>query len=211
MRKTLQLKVAFGFGIVFVAVLLVLAIAVPNPTRFQYLVFRVVLSLAMAGVAAMIPGVLTVSVPNWLRAGGALAVFIVVYFYNPASLIVPEIEPNQTGNFSITLVCKTQEQENIRKYSLPVSDIKKNAKHDAIIDLISKLPNQECSQTGSSIYRMRDQMPVLPDGDTTATSGNNLGIVVYPKNVADIRIVGLAAEVSSKCSLNIDKQIKCFT
>ena len=35
----------------------------------------------------MIPGFITVSVSTWLRAGGALAVFAVVYFYNPAALV----------------------------------------------------------------------------------------------------------------------------
>ena len=34
-----------------------------------------------AGVAAMIPGFISLSVSKWLRAGGALAVFAVVYFY----------------------------------------------------------------------------------------------------------------------------------
>lgn len=185
MLKTLQQRLAFAFGIVFVIALLVLALAVPNPTPFQYIVFRVVLTLAVAGVAAMIPGFLTVSVPNWLRAGGALAVFIVVYFYNPASLIVPESEPDPTVMFPIVLACKTPEQVIIDTYSFPFLDVKKNAKYDAITNLIAKLPNQKCSQTGSSIYRMRDEMPVLPGGDTTAISGNNLGIIVLSKNVVD--------------------------
>lgn len=51
------------------------------------MIFRSVLSLAAAGVAAMIPGVISLSVSKWLRAGGALAVFSAVYFYNPAALV----------------------------------------------------------------------------------------------------------------------------
>jgi len=81
-----QQKAAYIFGLVFIVALLVLAVAFPRLTPFQYTVFRVVLALAAAGVAAMIPGFLEVRVATWLRAGGALAVFAVVYFYNPAAL-----------------------------------------------------------------------------------------------------------------------------
>jgi hypothetical protein len=87
MNKATERLLAFAFGVIFVAVLLLLAIFFPNPTPFQYQVFRVVLSLAAGGVASMIPGFLTLRVANWLRAGGALAVFAIVYFYNPASLV----------------------------------------------------------------------------------------------------------------------------
>jgi hypothetical protein len=72
-----------------VAVLIVVAIAVPNPTGFQYTVFRIVLALAAGGVAAMIPGFLQVKVSTFIRAGGALAVFVIVYFYSPAALVGP--------------------------------------------------------------------------------------------------------------------------
>jgi TIR domain len=88
LRKEQQIA-AFAFGIVFVVALLTLAILFPAPTPFQYMVFKVVLSLAAAGMAAMIPGFLTVTISGMLQAGGALAVFAVVYFFNPASLVVP--------------------------------------------------------------------------------------------------------------------------
>lgn len=92
MKKRTQQLFAFGFGVTFVVTMLILAIAFPNPTPFQYTVFRVTLALATAGVTAMIPGFIEIELPNWLRAGGALAVFVVVYFYNPASLVVPPAE-----------------------------------------------------------------------------------------------------------------------
>ena len=86
MSKFAERIAAFAFGVVFVAVLLVLAVAFPNPTPFQYTTFRIVLALAAGGIAAMIPGFLAVNVSTWLRAGGALAVFAIVYFYSPAEL-----------------------------------------------------------------------------------------------------------------------------
>jgi hypothetical protein len=45
------------------------------------------LALAAAGVAAFIPGFIEVDVKNWVRAGGAIAVFVVVYFFSPANLV----------------------------------------------------------------------------------------------------------------------------
>ena len=88
MNKHWQRIVAFAFGVVFAVALLVLAIMFPTPTPFQYLVFRIVLAMAVSGVAAMIPGFLEVNVPGVVRAGGALAVFVIVFFYNPAALVV---------------------------------------------------------------------------------------------------------------------------
>jgi hypothetical protein len=82
-----QLLLAFFFGISFITVILVVAIFIPNPTPFQYQVFRIVLALAAAGCAAMIPGSLNIKIPNQLTAGGALAVFVLVYFTNPAQIV----------------------------------------------------------------------------------------------------------------------------
>lgn len=89
---TAQIIIAFIFGVTFVVALIVLAIKFPHPTPFQYNVFRIVLSLAAAGAAAMIPGFINIQVnPTTgllIRAGGALAVFVVVFFFNPAQLAI---------------------------------------------------------------------------------------------------------------------------
>lgn len=87
MNKKQQQIAAYAFGVVFVVAMLAIALFVPQPTSFQYLVFRIVLSLATGGVAAMIPGFVQVNIPGIARAGGALAVFVVVFFYNPAALV----------------------------------------------------------------------------------------------------------------------------
>ena len=86
--KDFQRIAAFIFGVVFVAVMLALAVVIPKPTPFQYTIFRIVLALAAAGAAAMFPGFLTARVGNFVRAGGAMAVFAIVYFYSPATLVV---------------------------------------------------------------------------------------------------------------------------
>ncbi len=53
----------------------------------------------------MIPGFLQVLIPNWLRAGGAVAIFVIVYFYNPAGLLVNPVKfTNQISRKDTDLV-----------------------------------------------------------------------------------------------------------
>lgn len=83
--------VLFGSACLFLIGFLAIALLIPNPTPFQRETFRIVLSLAAAAFAQAIPGVLRVGVTSggtgvdWkIRAGGALAVFVIIYFLNPA-------------------------------------------------------------------------------------------------------------------------------
>jgi hypothetical protein len=94
MSRRLQTILSFAFGVAFVIVMLVISFVRPEPTSFQYGVFRTVLALAGAGTVAVFPGFIEVKFGNWLRAGGALAVFVVLYFYNPARLAVPTPDRN---------------------------------------------------------------------------------------------------------------------
>lgn len=102
---TAQVITAFGFGLGFVIALLLLAIFFPKPTPFQYNVFRIILSLAAAGVAATIPGFIDLNLSAGtqlaIRAGGALAVFVMVYFFNPAQLAVQSGPAPDAFSFSV--------------------------------------------------------------------------------------------------------------
>ena len=88
------------FGVTFVVALIVLAIKFPHPTPFQYNVFRIVLSLAAAGAAAMMPGFINIEVSATtgllIRAGGALAVFVIIFFFNPAQLALQSASEHKT-------------------------------------------------------------------------------------------------------------------
>lgn len=79
---------AFAFGAILLLLLLILAVAISEPTLSQQQIFRIMISLAAACVAAVIPGLLNFSATGWkgigIKATGALAVFIVVYLINPA-------------------------------------------------------------------------------------------------------------------------------
>lgn len=97
MTKRTQLICAALFGVSFILILIILAIEFPHPTEFQYLVFRLVLALAAAGIAAMLPGSLDFHWNSFIRAGGAMAVFAAVYFMNPARIAVQAESPTKVN------------------------------------------------------------------------------------------------------------------
>jgi hypothetical protein len=78
------------FGVAFLAVMLVVALVYPRPSNFQYTVFRIILAISVAGVAAIIPGLINVTAGPGITAGGALGVFVIVYFWSPARLVIEE-------------------------------------------------------------------------------------------------------------------------
>ena len=82
--KQYQRWAVFGCGVSFLLINIVLAVFIPTPTASQSGIFRTVLALSAAGFAAFIPGFLEVEVKPYIRAGGAIAVFVIVYFFYPA-------------------------------------------------------------------------------------------------------------------------------
>jgi hypothetical protein len=79
--------VGFIFGVAFVTALLILSVFIPNPTPSQYSTFQTILALAAAGVGGILAGTIQVkgSIQKWsVRAGGAIALFVIVFFFAPA-------------------------------------------------------------------------------------------------------------------------------
>jgi len=101
--QQLSIVLAFIFGVIFTAALLALAVLIPDPTPRQFEIFRIVIAVSVAGIAAMVPGLLNLRFKQGamlsIQAGGALAVFIVVYFYSPARWVntSPNIHQSTSG------------------------------------------------------------------------------------------------------------------
>jgi hypothetical protein len=91
-----QTILAYSFGCIFVAAILALVVFIPKPTTEQFEIFKLVIALAAGGVAAVIPGLLDLHMrlglsttqQSAIRAGGALAVFLIAFFYSPAHWVV---------------------------------------------------------------------------------------------------------------------------
>lgn len=84
---------AFVFGVTFVVILLLIAIFDRKPTPLAIFIYRVVLALAAAGIGAVLPGLIDVNINPIVRAGGAIALFVLVYMFKPAELLVQDPEP----------------------------------------------------------------------------------------------------------------------
>jgi hypothetical protein len=89
--------VTIAGGSLFIAVMIVLSLFVPNPTTFQYTIFRTVIAISVAAFGSSLPGTLGINLNGWLKAGGCAAVFVIVYFYNPASLVANAGQLPSTG------------------------------------------------------------------------------------------------------------------
>lgn len=106
-----EILVAFVSGVVFLLLLLAIATYLlvregtrPVPPEAMY-IFRVVLALAGAAFAAILPGFLNIEtklVAVAVQAGGALAVFVLIYRINPPVLLQAQLTaPKKTGSLKL--------------------------------------------------------------------------------------------------------------
>jgi hypothetical protein len=58
------------------------------PSPGQLLVYRIMLSIGAAGLAAALPGFIELKINGLVTAGGAMAIFYVVYSIEPAAMVV---------------------------------------------------------------------------------------------------------------------------
>jgi len=96
-KPSTEVWLAFAFGIIALSALFSVALFSSNHNALLITVARVTLALACAGIAAVIPGFIDIdlkpSVNTAIRAGGAVAVFVLVFFFNPPGLIDPDPKP----------------------------------------------------------------------------------------------------------------------
>ena len=81
-KLDVNVLLSFVFGVVLVVTMLVFAVKIPNPTNTQQWTFVTVMALAAAGAGSVIPGLLKVDLP-YVKAGGALALFVIVFLMKP--------------------------------------------------------------------------------------------------------------------------------
>ena len=84
-------------GSISLLLLLGIILFVPCPTSPQYIIFRIVLALGAAGVASVLPGFFKFG-NTLITAGGALAVFALVYLIDP----VKSVATDECGNNPFT-------------------------------------------------------------------------------------------------------------
>lgn len=96
-RRQFSVVLAFAFGSIFLLVVLLLAFDGSPLDDRQFEILRIVVALAGGGIGGIIPGFLDLNVkPSakaTLRAGGGLAVFVVLYFWSPAHWVNDQLGP----------------------------------------------------------------------------------------------------------------------
>lgn len=83
-KVSITALLSFAFGVVFLCVMLVFSVAFPNPSPIQLKVFITVLALAAGGAGALLPGFIEIQHKGLIRAGGAIALVVMVYFFSPS-------------------------------------------------------------------------------------------------------------------------------
>lgn len=86
--------ISCGIGGLLLFIVLIFTFVFDRPTPFQQAIIWATFAMALAGLAAIIPGFLQI---DWrkragLAASGALAVFVLVYFFPPSPI------PNNSAN-----------------------------------------------------------------------------------------------------------------
>jgi hypothetical protein len=106
----LGIWLAFAFGCVFVAVILALAFTGNTLDNQRFEILRIVLAVAGGGIGGVIPGFLDLNMNTGaklgLRAGGGLAVFVVLYFWSPAHWVATpgSVDQHTTGKNSPAII-----------------------------------------------------------------------------------------------------------
>lgn len=95
----LEICLAFAFGVIFVIILLYLATVEKNPTPLAIRVYVTVLALAGGGIGAVLPGFLEIQYKNFVRAGGAIALSVLIYLNEPTigRNVVNFVEPKTSA------------------------------------------------------------------------------------------------------------------
>jgi hypothetical protein len=102
----------FAFGVIFVSVLLWLVFRETTPLSAEKAkIVHLVSALAAAGVGAALPGNIDIKHRSWLRASGAVALFVLVFVYEPARSVAPagtwpDYDPDQVIQHHLSLIDK---------------------------------------------------------------------------------------------------------
>ncbi len=89
-QKNAGAQYSFWAGIGMILFILLWSIIVPCPSNSQLGIFRIILPLALASLAASLPQFFRVSLSGIVKFGAGLGVFMVVYFFNPAPMVIKD-------------------------------------------------------------------------------------------------------------------------
>ncbi len=166
----------FIFGVAFLAVMLGLALLVPNPSESQSFIFRVVAAAAAGGAVVFLPGAVNVTIKPSIRAGGAFAVFALVYAFNPPKTTTAPQPPPATNKYTLELRLSFDPAERLK-----LDPFRANIQalvNDALT--FSDYPGSQDAKLRSKAVRRGSGGIVVAFSDLTA--GDKLAVVVEQDN-----------------------------
>lgn len=140
MKKSSIVLLGAIVGICFILTILILSVLIPCPTSSQYVIFRIILSIAIGAFASTIPGLLNIKYYEIVSATGALGVFVLVYLFDPAKLVVSNHECDPDLFLAGLVFINSKEIKNV---DLRVATLKKSTVTDEFGSFKIEYPKKE--------------------------------------------------------------------
>jgi len=154
----------FLFGVIAMAVRVVLAVYIPEPNQNQETVFRTVLSISCAGIAAIVPGSIEFSsemMKTTISATGAIGVFAFVYLTNPNAKKIISSIPRTETNLE-TLEKRIAKLENTIESNRPSTTLSYQSLKDEAFITTTK-----SNELASPVQTRQARVPILISGVAT--------------------------------------------
>ncbi|EIY4993520.1 hypothetical protein ML021_003096 [Klebsiella quasipneumoniae] len=80
--------ITLGIGAVLVILSFAFAMLMDNPSQFKIFIIRSTFAVGCAALASFVPGWINVNVKGYIKAGGAIAIILIFYFFNPPAMLI---------------------------------------------------------------------------------------------------------------------------
>lgn len=87
-KNKMDIYLPVGVGILLMTISFLAAMIINTPSPTQFFIIRGMFALSGAAVGSCIPGWLKVNVDGYVKAGGAIALVLIFWFFNPPVLIM---------------------------------------------------------------------------------------------------------------------------
>lgn len=88
--KHIGSQVSFWVGLGITLLILLLSLFLPCPTASQFQLFRIALAIGIASFTGSLPGFFKIAPNVVVKVGTGLAVFLICYFTNPATIVIKD-------------------------------------------------------------------------------------------------------------------------
>lgn len=80
--------ITLAIGLVLVFLSFAFAMFMDNPSQFKIFIIRSTFAVGCAALASFVPGWINVNVKGYIKAGGAIAIILIFYFFNPPAMLI---------------------------------------------------------------------------------------------------------------------------